>query len=136
MMKIEFTSNPNSADINFLTKMIDNETPNLPKVSSLAFFIRDDSNNIIAGCNCFMIYGSIYTDQLWVHPEHRKLGLGKKLIESVHDYGKSNGCTTASLTTMSFQNAISFYQKLGYNIDFEMPGYADGALRLFLSKKL
>lgn len=135
-MKIAFTSNPNSADINFLTKMIDDETPNYEGVNPFAFFIRDDSNNIIAGCNCFILVGSIYTDQLWVHPEHRKLGLGKKLLESVHDYGKSNGCTMASLTTMSFQTALSFYQKLGYNVDFKMPGYANGALRIFLSKKL
>jgi GNAT superfamily N-acetyltransferase len=86
---------------------------NLAKLNPFAFFIRDEKNQIIAGCNGSVIFGSIYTDQLWVHPDHRKNGLGHQLMEAVHDYGRRSGCSMATVATMSFQGAKSFYEKLG-----------------------
>ncbi len=82
-MNIEFTSTPASADIDFLTQKINQETPEFGKAHPFAFFIRDEKNQIIAGCNGSVIFGSIYTDQLWVHPNYRKNGLGHQLMEAV-----------------------------------------------------
>ncbi|HQY23040.1 MAG TPA: GNAT family N-acetyltransferase [Gammaproteobacteria bacterium] len=53
----------------------------------------------------------IYTDQLWVHPDHRKKALGHQLMEAVHDYGRKSGCTMATVATMNFQGAKAFYEK-------------------------
>ncbi len=64
-MKIEFTLKPDGSEVDFLTKMIDAETPDFKGVYPFAFFIRDDLNAIIAGCNGFMLVGSVYIDQLW-----------------------------------------------------------------------
>lgn len=47
----------------------------------------------------FWCFGSIYTDQLQVHPDHHKNGLGQELMESVHDYG----CLIATVATIRFQ---------------------------------
>lgn len=84
-MSLEHTSTPASADIDFLTQKINQETPEFGEAHPFAFFIRstcaeasvdkDEKNKIIAGCNGSVIFGSIYTDQLWVHPAHRKNGL-------------------------------------------------------------
>jgi GNAT superfamily N-acetyltransferase len=63
---------------------------------------------MIAGCKGSVIFGSIYTDQLWVHPAHRKNGLGHKLMEIVHDYGRRSGCSMATVATMSFQRAKAY----------------------------
>ena len=136
VMKIEHTSTPGSVDVDFLTQKINQETPEFGEAHSFAFFLRDECNQIIAGCNGSVIFGSIYTDQLWVHPDQRKVGLGRKLMEQVHDYGRKSGCSMATVATMSFQGASSFYEKLGYVVDFERPGYIQNSSSIFLKRSL
>lgn len=131
-MKIEHTLKPSNEDIDFLTQKINDENDIGSSAYPFAFFIRDNNNNIIAGCNGFVIYGAIYTDQLWVHPDYRKQGLGRKLMDHVHKYGRKTGCTMATLSTLSFQNARHFYEHLGYQCDFERPGYFNNATGIFL----
>lgn len=135
-MSIEFTTNPHSDDVNFITKKICEETPDFGNAYPFAFFVRDEYNQIIAGCNGSIIFGSIYTDQLWVHPDHRKIGLGNKLMSQVHDYGRKAGCVMATVATMDFQNAKEFYEKLGYTIDFERSGYTQNSHCLYMRKEL
>ncbi len=135
-MKIEHTSTPASEDIDFLTQKINKETPDFGSAHPFAFFVRDEHNQIIAGCNGSVIFGSMYTDQLWVHPNHRKKGLGHKLMEAVHDYGRKSECSMATVATMSFQGAKTFYEKLGYVSDFERPGYTRNSSRIFLKRSL
>ena len=135
-MSIEFTATPDSADINFLTQKIDAETPEFGPVYPFGFFLRDENNHIVAGCNGFVIYGAIYTDQLWVDHRYRNTGLGRVLMEQVHDYGREIGCTMATVATMSFQGAQEFYERLGYEVDFERKGYVNGSSCLFLKKEL
>ena len=135
-INIEYTSTPTSADIDFLTQKINQETPDFGSAHPFAFFVRDEHNQIIAGCNGSVIFGSIYTDQLWVHPDHRKKGLGHKLMEAVHDYGRKSGCAMATVATMSFQGAKAFYERLGYLSDFERPGYTQNSSCIFLKRSL
>lgn len=136
LQEIEFTSSPMATDIDFLTHKINQETPEFGEAHPFAFFIRDERSQIIAGCNGSVIFGSIYTDQLWVHPAHRKNGLGHQLMEAVHDYGRRSGCSMATVSTMSFQGAKSFYEKLGYVTDFERPGYTHSSGCHFMRKEL
>lgn len=136
---IEQTLSPSSNDIDFLTKKI-NEEANKHGISEeayqFAFFIRENGEKIIAGCNGSVIYGAIYTDQLWVDPEYRNKGLGRRLMERVHSYGGEVVCNLATVTTLSFQEASSFYEKLGYKRDFERAGYSYNSKCIFLKKKL
>jgi predicted GNAT family acetyltransferase len=132
----EFTTSPIATDIDFLTQKINKETPEFGEAHPFAFFIRDGSNQIIAGCNGSVIFGSIYTDQLWVHPDHRKKAVGHQLMEAVHDYGRKSGCTMATVATMNFQGAKAFYEKLGYVSDFERPGYTQNSSCHFMRKEL
>lgn len=135
-VNIQYTSIPASADIDFLTQKINQETPEFGEAHPFAFFIRDKRNQIIAGCNGSVIFGSIYTDQLWVHPAHRKKGLAHQLMETVHDYGRRSGCRIATVATMSFQGAKSFYEKLGYITDFERQGYTQNSSCIMLKRSL
>lgn len=136
LQKIEFTSAPTSEDIDFLTQKINQETPEFGEAHPFAFFIRDNKKKIIAGCNGSVIFGSIYTDQLWVHPNHRKRGFGHQLMEAVHNYGRKSECSMATVATMSFQGAKAFYEKLGYVVDFERPGYTQNSSCHFMRKAL
>lgn len=135
-VSIQYTSTPVSEDIDFLTQKINQETPEFGQAHPFAFFIRGEKNQIVAGCNGSVIFGGIYTDQLWVHPDHRHKGLGHQLMEAVHDYGRRSGCSMATVTTMSFQGAKAFYEKLGYVSDFERPGYTKNSRCIFLKRRL
>jgi ribosomal protein S18 acetylase RimI-like enzyme len=135
-LKLEFTSSPKSEYLDFLTKQINQETPQYGTAYRFAFNIKDNSGQVIAGLNGSVIYNTIYTDQLWVHPAHRKKGLGNKLMEAVHTYGINSKCSFASVSTMSFQGALGFYKKMGYLVDFERYGYTSNSCCYFLVKKL
>lgn len=136
LQEIEFTTSPVATDIDFLTQKINQETPEFGEANPFAFFIRDDENQIIAGCNGSVIFGSIYTDQLWVHPGSRKNGLAHKLMEAVETYGRRSGCRIATVATMNFQGAKAFYEKLGYVVDFERPDYRKNSICHFMRKEL
>jgi len=134
-MKFEIIENPSEKDFDFLTKKINEEAVGQEPVSPFAIFCKDDNNAVIAGCNGYLIFGSIYTDQLWVQLEHREKGIGKSLLEQVHEYGRTHGCKIATVMTMSFQ-APEFYLGLGYRIDFFREGHSNGAKGIFLSKAI
>lgn len=136
MNKIEYTENPKTSDINFLTKQINQETSKYGEAYPFAFFIKNDGSQIIAGANGFFIYGSIYTDQLWVDKEFRRQGLATKIMNKVHDFGKLEGCEFATIQTMSFQGAQLFYEKLGYAQDFKRAGYVSGSNCIFMKRAL
>ncbi len=137
MEKLEFeiVNKPSSNDLDFLTRKINAEAIGQGAAYPFAILVRNKEGEIVAGCNGSIIFGSIYTDQLWVDPNLRKRGIGKKLMEAIHDYGTKRGCTISTVATMSFQ-APDFYKKLGYKIDFSREGYSKGASCIFMSKKL
>lgn len=136
MIKIHHTPSPTIAEIDFLSHKIIEEKPEFGTYYPFGFFIRNEKDEIIAGCNGCVAFGKIYTDQLWVHPDHRRQGLAQALMEHVHDYGRKQGCSMATLSTMSFQGALDFYTKLGYVVDFERKGCAGNSSCLFLRKML
>jgi hypothetical protein len=80
-MKIEFTLFPVATDIDFLTSQINQESVGFGRATTFAFFVRNQFNSIIAGANGSVIFGAIYTDQLWVDKNHRKSGWGTKLMD-------------------------------------------------------
>lgn len=119
-----------------MTEKINEETAEYGKSYPYGFFIRDDQGRIIAGANGFIIYGTVYTDQLWVDKKHRNKGLARKIMDKVHEFGKLEGCKIANIQTMSFQGAASFYEKLGYVQDFKRSGYVEGSCCIFMRKDL
>jgi GNAT superfamily N-acetyltransferase len=138
-LDIAFTLQPENQDIDFLTQKINEDAQKKgiqEKAYAFAFFIRNTQSTIIAGCNGSVIYGNIYTDQLWVHDNYRNQGLGTKLMQQVHHYGREIKCSMASIATMSFQKAALFYEKLGYVCDFERLNYSNGASCLFMKRIL
>lgn len=136
MVNIEYTKNPAPSDIDFITKQINQETCEYAEAYPFAFFMRDGDSKIIAGANGFVIYGAIYTDQLWVDKDYRGQGFAKKIMNKVHEFGLLEGCKIATVQTMSFQGAQVFYEKLGYVQDFKRAGYVSGGHCIFMRKTL
>lgn len=131
-----FTDSPESDDVDLLTQMIDQETPQYGQATPYAFFIKDTSGRILAGANGFVFYGNIYIDQLWVDKAFRKQGYATQILNKIHEYGVQKGCSFASLQTMNFQNAKPFYERLGYKEDFCRKGYVQDSQCFFLTKAL
>ncbi|MCP5469284.1 MAG: GNAT family N-acetyltransferase [Chlamydiales bacterium] len=134
-LRFEMTTSPKAHEIDFLTQKINEDSAGLGKAFPFAILARDESGKTIAGCNGSVIFGSIHTDQLWVHSAYRGKGIGARLMDQVHEFGRENRCKLSTVSTMSFQ-APGFYKKLGYAIDFSREGYDDGATYISMSKKL
>ena len=81
-------------------------------------------------------YDTTVEVSVYVHKDYRKQGLGRKLVDKVHNHGREAGCKMTTLSTMSFQDALGFYEKLGYIVDLERPGYVDGSSLICLKKEL
>lgn len=60
--------------------------------------------------------GNYQLQKLYVLPEAQGSGLGRFLIESVMDICKKNGGKTLSLNVNRYNDALSFYQKLGFSV--------------------
>ncbi|WP_179343863.1 GNAT family N-acetyltransferase [Winogradskyella ursingii] len=63
---------------------------------------------------------SVEFDHVFIKPENRGGGLGKKFMSWLYDYVKEKGCNSAELNTY-VQNYPS--HKFYYNEDFEIWGY-------------
>ncbi|MEI6462489.1 MAG: GNAT family N-acetyltransferase [bacterium] len=83
-------------------------------------------------------YGKyFYLSDLLVEKEYRKLGIGKKLLELLEDKIKTIGIEYIWTWTTGYGNAISFYEKQGYEIFSTFENYyKSGHKRVGLIKSL
>lgn len=59
---------------------------------------------------------SMYIASLAIKPEHRKKGIGYKLMQSMEEEARRHHIKWITLGTADFQ-ALGFYQRLGYTVD-------------------
>ena len=131
-------SNPSKEEIAFVRKSLlqfnnncvgnDNHTP-------LNFVEYDSNGNIIAGILGGTYWGWMYVDILWVHENHRKKGIGTKLLLEAEKEAVRRGCHHVHLDTMSWQ-APKFYKKHGYEIIGVLPDIPSGNQKYLLMKAL
>lgn len=77
----------------------------------------------------------MHVDQLWIEEPLRKKGYGTQLMQLVEKLAKENNCLFLSVNTMNWE-ALDFYKKLGYFVDFERHGYSKDSIFYFLRKNL
>ncbi len=133
---ILFENNPDPKDVQLLGDRIQeyaNKQKGHEPLDFYAFFIRDENNEIQGGVNGVNLYGCLYIDQLWVAESLRAKGYGTKLIELAEKHGIELGCTFATVNTMDWE-ALGFYKKLGYQIEFERHGFLKDSIFYFLRK--
>jgi ribosomal protein S18 acetylase RimI-like enzyme len=73
--------------------------------------------------------------QLWVHPDRRRLGTASRLLQEFERRGAARGCHTFYLTTLSFQ-APEFYRKRGYSVVARISGYPNGIAKYLMQRQL
>ena len=95
----------------------------------------DGDGNIIGGIVGGTYWGWMYVDILWVHEEHRRKGIGTKLLRTAEKQAKERGCNHVHLDTMSWQ-APEFYKKHGYEVLGVLPDIPTGNQKYLLTKSL
>lgn len=102
-------------------KIVEYNLSKVPIIQESSFIwinrvIADTYGDIIAGINSKMYcWNCLYIDVLWVKEEHRKKGLGSKILNEIEKVAKDKGCYLIHLDTFDFQ-AKDFYLKHGYDI--------------------
>lgn len=137
-LTFSFEDNPNPDDIQVLGNAImqqANQIKGFNPLDFFTFFIRDTHHKIVGGCNGNTLYGSLYIDQLWVSGTLRNQGLGAKLVTMALQFGKEKGCTFAAVNTFDWE-ALGFYQKQGFHIEFERHGFHKNSVFYFLRKDI
>ena len=98
--------------------------------------VEDKNGNIIAGILSKMYcWNCLYIDVLWVKEEHRKDGLGSRLLKEIESVAIEKGCYLIHLDTFDFQ-AKDFYIKHGYEVFGVLDECPEGHKRYFLKKIL
>ena len=95
----------------------------------------DTDGNIIGGILGGSYWGWIYIDILWVHDNHRRKGIGSKLLAEAEKQAIGRGCHHVHLDTMSWQ-APDFYKKHGYETVGILPDIPHGNQKYLLIKSL
>lgn len=61
---------------------------------------------------------------LFVDPDHRRHGLGRRLMEAAHDFARGTGAASVELETAHTNHAAqALYESLGYRRDLEFRHY-------------
>lgn len=107
----------------------------LPPGKAFAFFIKDDLNNILGGCSGYIFYGSLYVDLLWVDESLRGKRYGSQMMQEAEKLARENNCNFIAVNTMDFE-ALEFYKKLGYTVEFERKGFDKNSTMYFLRMDL
>lgn len=94
-----------------------------------------DDKKILGGANGVSYYGCLYVDMLWIDDSLRNQGYGTKLMQEAEKIGIERGCTFATVNTMDWE-ALYFYKKLGYEIEFTRSGYKKDSQLFMLRKSL
>ena len=81
--------------------------------------VAREGNTIIgtvSGFCCRGLAGSFLAiEDLIVEETHRGRGIGSKLMDAIHAYGRERGCQYAILVSSGFRKqAHKFYEKIGY----------------------
>ena len=116
---ISYTSDPSHDDIQILYDGLKEHMiakRDLKPISFFGYFIRDDHDKIVGGCNGCFLYGCLVVDTLWVAESLRGQGYGTELMQMAERIGKENGCRFMSVNTMDWE-ALDFYKKLGFYVE-------------------
>jgi GNAT superfamily N-acetyltransferase len=136
--QIDFEKNPKADDLHILTNGIfENhfQKKGMKPLDSFAFFIRDESGEIIGGCSGEIMYGSLFVSQLWLREEMRHKGYGTLLMQRAEQLAQKSGCHFIALNTFNWE-APDFYIKLGFYNEFERKGFDKNSIFYFLRKDL
>eukprot|EP00743_Colponemidia_sp_Colp-15_P009752 GILK01010677.1.p1 GENE.GILK01010677.1~~GILK01010677.1.p1 ORF type:complete len:154 (-),score=27.86 GILK01010677.1:339-767(-) len=82
---------------------------------------------------CQIFFGALHIKKLFVVAAFRNRKLASKLMEQAFAFGSNRSCTFAFVETFDFQ-ALEFYRRIGFAVEFSRSGYTHGAVFHYLKK--
>ena len=101
----------------------------------LVVALRDDNGVPQGGVWGYTAHGWLFIQFLVVAEALRGAGHGRALMAAAEQEALARGCHAVWLDTLEFQ-ARGFYEKLGYELFGELPGYPPPYCRFFMKKSL
>jgi GNAT superfamily N-acetyltransferase len=101
--------------------------------SSFSLMLREDGQVVAAG-RAVANMGLVEIRGLWVEPDRRGQGIGRRLLAALEAEAARRGCARAALDSYDFQ-APGFYLRLGYR-EWGRLDYPNGTARHFFAKDL
>ncbi|MBX3710219.1 MAG: GNAT family N-acetyltransferase [Gammaproteobacteria bacterium] len=135
---INYDANPKSDETKIIWEGISENAKterSLPPGKPFAFFIKYELNQIKGGCSGYIYYGCFYVDLLWVDQSLRGKQYGTQLMKEAEKLAHDNNSNFIAVNTMNFE-ALDFYKKLGFTIEFERHGFDKNSIMYFLRKDL
>lgn len=109
-------------------------TEEIPTKTNYCNFGVYHNGKLIGGAVGYIEWNWYFLDQLWIEKEHRKSGIGTKIINKIEEYAKKNNLLGIRMETWSFQ-ARGFYEKMGYNVYATFEDCPPGTIDYFLRKR-
>jgi GNAT superfamily N-acetyltransferase len=104
------------------------------KCESVAF-VAMDGTSFAGAVVVERFWGALHVKYVFVNDGFRGQGLATRLMKYAFQYGHDYQCLFAFVETMSFQ-ALDFYKKIGFQLEFTRSGYAHGTSFHYLRKEL
>lgn len=98
-------------------------------------FVATDHDRFAGAVVIEKFWGALHIKYVYVDDLYRKNGLGSRLMNHAFEYGIENQCAFAFVETMNFQ-ALEFYKKIGFQLEFTRTGYAHNTSFHYLRKDL
>ena len=136
--QISYDANPRAEDIEILNNGIMEQAEQkkgMKQFDFFAFFLRNEEGTIVGGCAGDNMYGGLFVGQLWVKEQIRGMGYGTKLMQKAEALAKESRCNFMAVNTFDWE-ALDFYKKLGFFVEFERKGYDKDSIFYFLRKEL
>jgi ribosomal protein S18 acetylase RimI-like enzyme len=103
----------------------------LHEVRSLSCFARNEDGGVLGGAVGRSWGQCCELQQLWVHPESRRRGIGTLLIKTFEALAERRGCSEFYLETFNFQ-APDLYKSMGYEVRYEHAVYPHGIVKYIM----
>lgn len=100
------------------------------------FVVYDEGKKIVAAISGFDNFGPAEIGGLWVDEKFRNKGYGKALVDKAEEWAKQKGCKALTVFTIKDWPACTWYQNLGFTIEYERWEHAKNLVGCYLIKKL
>jgi GNAT superfamily N-acetyltransferase len=104
------------------------------EVKRRAFVVHTDGL-FVGAMTVGILWGTLQIRQLFIESPYRRQGIGTQFINHAFIIGKEEHCRVSFVETMSFQ-ALPFYQKFGFTLEFARHGFDRDAVLYYLRKEL
>ncbi|NEQ96220.1 MAG: GNAT family N-acetyltransferase [Cyanothece sp. SIO2G6] len=102
-------------------------------------FVTANVDGVTAGCGAIVNHDREYAEikRMFVLPNFRGLRIGHRLLEALENWARDMGLAWVRLETgMAQPQALSFYEKAGYQPCQPFGSYHNDPLSIFMEKRL